>query len=112
MQNCKEMALTMFHFSTKAEQIETQYGGEVWQGSERRRDRQTGAYFLTSAALASGEIEISRLITPKHRFPIFPAYYRCLTSRAKLVTHLIPRALKVMKLKGYTTDRTGCPRGR
>lgn len=99
MQNCKEMALTMFHFSTKAEQIETQYGGEVWQGRERRRERQTGTYFLTGSALASGEIEISRLITPKHFSLLFPGYYRCLTNQAKLVAHLIPYTLKVIKLK-------------
>ena len=55
----------MFHFSTKAEQIETQYGGEVWQRKERRRKRQTGTHILMSSALAGGKIEISRLITPK-----------------------------------------------
>lgn len=68
MQNCKEMTLNMFHFSTKAEQIETQYGGEVWQRRERRRERQTGTRILRSSALARGRIEISRFITPKHFF--------------------------------------------
>lgn len=58
----------MFHFSTKAEQIETQYGREVWQGRERRRERQTGTHILTSSALASGKIEISGLIAPQHFF--------------------------------------------
>ena len=62
------MTLNMFHFSTKAEQIETQYGGEVWQGRERRREGQTGTHILMSSALAGGKIEISRLITPKLPF--------------------------------------------
>lgn len=53
----------MFHFSTKAEQIETQCGGEVWQERERRRERQTGIHILTSSSLASGKIEITPFLS-------------------------------------------------
>lgn len=31
MQDCEEMTLKVFHFSTKAVQIETQCGAAVWQ---------------------------------------------------------------------------------
>lgn len=40
MQNCKEMTLSMFHFSTKAEQIETQYGGRGL-ARDREEERKT-----------------------------------------------------------------------
>lgn len=35
VQDCEEMTLKVFHFSTKAEQIETQCGAAVWQEPER-----------------------------------------------------------------------------
>lgn len=50
------MTLKVFHFSTKAEQIETQCGAAVWQEPARGGGETDNRYtHLTSSSLASGE---------------------------------------------------------
>lgn len=69
---CGGMTLNVFHLQQKGEQIEHNTEERFGNGRRGGERRQTGVHILMSAALANGEIEISRLITPSRLFLLLP----------------------------------------